>query len=553
MLVQRTLGLTLRLLAFGPTLGLLALTVPAGANVQPQAPSAPAARVLDPTVFPLPKQLEPNVKFWADIFAQHTNDHVLIHDDWHLDRIYVVLDFSHLKSSMLSDVERVERRRAAVRDEMTKIKTTLLALAAGKDSPYPNEQAKITALFAGQPKSELQLAAGRLRDQTGMRGHFAAALERSGLYMGHFERIFTSRSLPIELTRLPFIESMFQERARSKVAAGGLWQIMPSTGRRFLRVASDVDERYDPLVAAGAAGAVLRENYTYLGTWPLAVSAYNHGAGGLMRAVRNLGTTDLGTIATFHQSKTFKFASRNFYAEFYAAATLYENRILHFPEVTPLPEMVFDELVVDRYVPVSTLATKAEVHVDELKPLNPAVDHDVWAGRVLLPAGYRLRVPSGKGETFRAAYAALPAEMKLSRQAGGSHRVRGGETLSVIAKRYGVSVTALQQANQMGRRTNLRIGQTLHIPGRVAASAAQPAPAKTDATQPKVAPASTQPPEDAPAEATATDGRTYIVKKGDTLFSIARQLGVSVESLRRANTLSSSGRIYVGQKLKLAP
>lgn len=539
-----------RLFFAGFVLGLLGFSSPAGANVPAPAPAAPALLELDPALFPLPKELVPNVNFWTDIFANHTKSQVVIHDEWYLNRVYVVLDFSALETSMLSDVERAERRREAVRDELAKLKTTLLALAAGKSSPYPDQQVKIEALFTGLPRTEYQLAAQRLRDQTGMRETFSTALERSGMYMGHFERLFLSQGLPPELARLPFIESMFQERARSKVAAGGLWQIMPSTGRRFLRVSSDVDERYDPLIAAGAAASVLRENFNYLGTWPLALSAYNHGAGGLMKAVRNLGTRDLGTIVTYHQSKTFGFASRNFYAEFYAAATLYENRILHFPAVALLPELVFDELLVDRYIPVSALATKAQVQVDELRHLNPAVAHDVWTGRVMLPAGYRLRVPHGQGESFRAAYASLPAEMKLSRQAGGSHRVRRGETLSVIARRYGVSVSALQQANHMGRRTNLRVGQALHIPGKVGASSVASAPAASPQTAapPSAAPDTAV----ASAAALATTPGTHVVKKGDTLFSIARQYGVSVAGLQRANGLASSGRIYVGQRLKLA-
>lgn len=547
----------------------LAPTAPAPPAPAPAA--APVALVLkqiDAELFPLPSSLAPNVTFWNDVFSRYSSDQVVLHDEWHTQRIYAVLDFTDLATSPLSEAARERRRKDAVRTETTKIRVTLQDLAAGRSPSYPEDAKRIAALIGAVPASEYRLAADRVRDQAGLKDYFAAAIGRAGRYLPGIERLFTSRTLPLALTRLPFVESMFQENARSKVAAGGIWQIMPSTGRRFLRVSADVDERFDPLLAAGAAASVLQENFRYLGTWPLAITAYNHGPGGLMRAVSNLGTRDIGTIVSKHQGRTFGFASRNFYAEFVAAANLYENREHFFPDSQPLPELTFDEMLVPHYVPAPALAAKAGLSVADVAMLNPAVDPDVWTGRVLLPAGYRLRVPAGQAAAFQTAYAALPPEVKVARQAGTQHRVKSGETLSVIARRHGVSVAAIQQANRMGKKTVLRVGQMLAIPGRMSVSPAPtrvaavtpapvPSPAASTTTQAAVAPALPAPDPDAAEKAASTEAvdkaapKEHVVRAGDTLFSISRRYGVPIKTLMQANGLKG-GRIYPGQRLSLA-
>lgn len=547
-------------LGFAPLLAAAALAaLPLGAA----APLAPAPaelklETLDPDLFPLPDELTENVTFWTDVFARYSSDQVVIHDEWHPERIYAVLDFTEVENSTLSDVAKERRREDAVRAELAKIEGILRHLAAGQDSVYTADAERISALLPNAGKPGFLTAVENLRVQTGLKDHFAAALERAGRYIPGIERLFEARGLPTELARLPFIESMFQTRARSKVAAGGIWQLMPGTGRRFLRVANDVDERYDPLLAAEAAAAVLAENFALLKTWPLALTAYNHGPYGVKKAVETLATRDLGTIYTHYQGKSFGFASRNFYAEFIAAATLYANRAHHFPEVVPWPELTFDELVLDRYIPIPALATKAGLSLAELQELNPAVDDDVWSGRLRLPAGYRLRVPLGQRETFRVAYAELPAELKVARQSGGQHRVRGGETLSTIARRYGVSVAALQQANRLGRRTTVRVGQVLAIPGGRLAPSPPPAVAPV-----RVAVAAPPPGAEAPAaQAGGTavpaapdpkpSAKVHVVRKGETLYGIAQRYGMSVKTLMRTNGLTSAHKIYPGQRLSLA-
>ena len=139
--------------------------------------------------------------------------------------------------------------------------------------------------------------------------------------------------MPIELTRLPHIESSFENRALSKVGAAGMWRIMPATGRRYLRVGGGVDERLHIPTATRAAAQILRENYERLGNWPLAITAYNHGANGMLQAVDTMDTTDFGIIVQRYRGPLFGFASRNFYAEFLAALDLSQNYKQYFGDL----------------------------------------------------------------------------------------------------------------------------------------------------------------------------------------------------------------------------
>src|SRR5262249_35715119 len=189
-------------------------------------------------------------------------------------------------------------------------------------------------LFKGkQYPMAFRVAMSNMRFQGGMRGRFAEGLVRSWSYLPEMEQIFAEAGVPIELTRLPHIESSFENRGLSKVGAAGLGQIMPATGRFYLRVNGYVDERLHVRTATLAAAQILRENYEKLGTWPLAITAYNHGANGMKQAVATVGTTDFGIIVQRYRGPLFGFASQNFYAEFLAALDLSQNYKQYFGDL----------------------------------------------------------------------------------------------------------------------------------------------------------------------------------------------------------------------------
>ena len=178
-------------------------------------------------------------------------------------------------------------------------------------------------------------------------------------------------------------ESSFRNDARSFRGAVGMWQFMPSTGRLYMRVTRVLDERRDPLDATRAAARLLQDNYRELGTWPLAVTAYNHGRAGMRRAVRRLGTRDIVTIIRRYRGRTFKFASKNFYAEFLAAVHIMRDLERHLPHLRFDQLVRHEEISLTKRVAVSSLLRHSRVSRAELLTWNPALSrHAAW-----IPAG----------------------------------------------------------------------------------------------------------------------------------------------------------------------
>ncbi len=497
------------------------------------------AVALDPNLFPLPKQLEPNVAFWTDVYTKYDSHHVLLHDERHLNIVYAVLDFTALETSSRSAGRKAQSRRDEIRKAKSKYSALLQDLAAGRTSKHhPEDQARVKQLLATIPggNSKYSAAASRLRTQRCLKDQFAEGIERSGVYMAEIESIFARHGLPLELTRLPFVESLFQWKARSSAAAGGIWQFMRPTARLYLDIELEFDQRFDPIEATEAAAKHLAGNFKALRSWPVAITAYNHGRAGMQRAVRRLGTRDMGEISTRYRSRLFGFASRNFYSEFVAAARIYENREHYFPGVEPAPALRYDEYRPEHYVPIRDLARAADTSLDTLKKMNPALSSNVWTGDVYLPKGYRLLVPEGQNIAFETAYASLPADRKSRHQVGHYYKVRRGDTLSRIADKFGTSTSRLQQANKLRSVNRISIGQRLLIPPGSRSSRST----TSGSSGSRVAAAIAQ-----------TTPGLHVVRRGETLSAIAETYGTSISALRSHNGLRSANRITVGQRLRL--
>ena len=532
-----------------PALACSALLTLAAFGAQAQERYHPA---IDPDLFPVPESLEPAVEFWKKVFVTYTSDQVVLHDERHLDVIYSVVDMSDLRTLGSSELQIDRARIKRVRAEMSRVSRALRDLAAGR--PVTNLPADLRSIptrmeHVAGGRSKYRRAAGMVRGQRGLRNRFEEAIETSGMFMPGIERTLSEYGLPLEIRCLPFVESMFNYRARSKVGASGAWQFTASTGRAFLQMDEAVDARSDVLLAAAGAARKLRRDYESLEAWPLALTAYNHGAGGMARAVRRLGTRDIAVVVEKYKSRTFGFASRNFYAEFIAAVISYVERESHFPNVEPFPEIRFDVALRDRYVALTDLATATGVDMDRLAELNPALDRTVLAGSLLVPPRYPLRVPHGMGAQFERAYAALPPDRKPDRQAAFGYRVRRGDTLGGIARRFGSSVAELQRANRLPRADRIYIGQRLRIPQRGAGRSA-PAPLQRAALK---APGATGPASSA-SEVASSAGQApretiHVVRRGESLHRIARKYGTSLKVLTAANNLRRPDLIHAGQRL----
>ena len=469
---------------------LLFSTLPAGAVRADQTPAH-----ADP--FPRPAGLEPQVRFWRAIFAETSIHQVVLHDALHLDKVYKVLDFRPELEDGVSPAEVDRLQRIETDLELERIRATLLRLhALGPNAEgLTAEERAIHDLFADDPAPDRFLAAAdekRLRGQRGLRERFGEGLRVSRRYLPEMERIFREEGLPVELTRLPLVESCFNLHAYSKVGAAGVWQFMPATGRRFLHVDNLVDERRDPIFSTRAAARFLAEMHGSLAAWPLAITAYNHGPEGMARAVAQLGTTDIVTIVRDYHGNAFGFASRNFYAEFLAALDVERNYREYFGNLPVEPAPRTHERRLDRAIGIQQAAHMAHADRELLASLNPSLSSLVIAGRRPIPRGVRLRLPESGAAGFETRLAEAPAVERVERTerkvipvvahravrsarvrpAVLTYRVQRGQTLSHIAKRYKVSVASLRVTNRLDKAGRLRPGQTLRIPRSVRRSAA---------------------------------------------------------------------------------
>ena len=507
-----------------------AATEPA-AVTPPVAAATPAPEV---TVFPRPAILAPNVAFWTEAFSHYSEYQSVIHSEVEPARIYTVLDFR-------DDVVRVgpaEARRLQLRTEKAvkrEFDNHLRRVHALRDKPdqlTPIER-KVYDLFADSTDPDrFKDAIGTFRAQRGLKEKTERAMRVSSQYLPKMEAIFAAEGLPTALTRLPLVESSFNTEAYSKVGAAGMWQFMPSSARLYMRLDEAVDDRRDPWLSTQAAARHLKEDYDMLGSWPLAVTAYNHGRGGLANGLSRVNGNSLEDLIERWDGRRFGFASRNFYAEFLAAVDVERDYRRHFGEIERQAPIEFEVVQIQHYVAYDALRRCAGLTEAEFRTLNPGFRPEVLDGRLHVPPQTSIRVPVGKGQAFMAAYLALDEDQRFSQQRFYfvRYRVQRGDTLGTIARRYGVGLSALRQANGIGSRSFIRVGQVLRIPPRSGGGHAV-----------KVA-----------AQAPADLGYLlHYVRPGQTLTAIARQYRTTITALRLLNQLDPAGELHAGVILKV--
>ena len=258
----------------------------------------------DTQAFPLPNTLKPDVNFWLKVYTEVTTTEGLIHDSQHLNVIYERLSFTAGMS--------YKARQKAIKQKKKYYKSILSYLAANPNKRLDRARYRhVKGLWpAGTNSQEFKAATNRLRFQLGQSDRFKRGLVRSGRWQPFIKEEFDKLDIPHELASLPHVESSFRSDARSHAGAAGLWQFTRSTGRRFMRIDHVVDERLDPFLATRAAGLLLKDNHKITGTWPLALTAYNHGASGMRRAVKATGGTDIAKIVREYKGRTFGFIQR---------------------------------------------------------------------------------------------------------------------------------------------------------------------------------------------------------------------------------------------------
>jgi membrane-bound lytic murein transglycosylase D len=483
-------------------------------------------------LFPRPPELENAVQFWTRVYTEVDTRSGFIHDSLHLNIVYQTIRLSDGVSSR-ERRRRVERANEATRAILTK-------LASGAREGLNDEEQRVLALFPdGTSNAEFRAAAGRLRFQLGQSDRFREGLVRSGTWKPHILEVLAKSGLPRELAALPHVESSFDPTAYSKVGAAGLWQFTRSTGVRYMRIDHIVDERRDPFFATHAAARLLADNYSVIQTWPLALTAYNHGLAGMRRAVDQQKTSNIETIVAKYQSRSFGFASRNFYAAFLAALEIDTNPERFFPDLKIDPPSDTATIAVPAFMTVDALADALNLRENALRELNPALTDAVWAGDKYVPRGFELRVPRATAAVAEELLAAIDSrELYAAQRPDAEHRVRRGDTMSKIAAEYRVSLAALMRINGMSGRDVIRVGQLIKLPLDGGAPAAV-AVARAEAPAP--------PP--TPALATTTAEGVYVVRRGDSIARIADRLGVDAAELVAVNDIRNRNIIQIGQQL----
>ena len=408
--------------------------------------------------FPVYPCIQPNVAFWIKIFTEYSSEYAVIHDKKEMTRIY---DIIKLVDSNHHDSRRINRQRIKKSKEI--YKAILVKLMRGED-PVGSMERHAAKLFGPDAEPEdFRSAISNIRFQIGLKDRFREGVIRSGAYIDEIKKIFRDEGLPEDLAYLPHVESSFNPNAYSKFGAVGTWQFTRSTGKRFMKIGYTIDERQDPMISSHAAAKLLRENYRKLKNWPMAITAYNHGTSGMLRAKRSWGSYE--AIFKRYQGRIFGFASRNFYSEFLAARKIARNTHKYFGDLKLDLPLRSRELVLTGYVSLPELAQYLELNLSEIHKLNPALNNPVFRGEKYVPRGYRLRLPDVSNEDWEALISQLPDKLYRHKQKPSQiHTVRRGDTAGKIARYHGVKLNDLIAANNLDSRVTIYINQKIRIP-----------------------------------------------------------------------------------------
>lgn len=358
---------------------------------------------------------------------------------------------------------------------------------------------------------------------------FFKAYRRSGKYHAMIVEELKKAGLPAELAWLPLIESGFQSNALSPARALGIWQFIPSTGYKYgLKRDRYVDERMDPEKATKAAIDYLKELHGMFGDWATVLAAYNCGEGRVLREIRQQNINYLDNFWDLYEKlprETARYVPR-FLATLHI---LKEPAKYGLDKILLQPSLEYDTVAVQRMVNLSDVANTMNIDKETLASLNPELRH-----QIIPELGYSLKVPKNTSQNLLAKLDEIPLSSppQLVQEATYQyHKVRRGESLSGIARQYRISAKRLARINSLGKHRRAVAGDILKIPeskksGAIAARTVKAGSYKESNSK-------------------------YVVRKGDSVASIAKRYGISSKELYRANNLSKK-KIRVGQTLNIS-
>ena len=440
--------------------------------------------------------------------------------------------------------EEQQRSETATIDELLTISTFETPVATLETTQAVTSDLQSSAHDIDIPLNEkvlsfVQLFSGRLR------GFLEEGLNRSVQYLPMIQSIFRAEGLPLDLAYVPLVESAFKPTALSRAKARGIWQFMRGTAlENGLTHDWYIDERGEPEKATRAAAKYLRTlGDMFDGDWHLALASYNGGPGRVQRAMKRSGRTDFWKLSA--STRYLPRETRDYVPLILAAIVIARNPTQYGLSITPVEPMRYEAVTLSTPVDLRRVAEWIGIPIETIQDLNPELRR--WTTPVR-STEYELRVPDGTGEILRAHLGQTsPDDLAPLNW----HVVKKGETLLSIAKKLKVNRTDLAEANYLSARASLTAGQRLIIPRAPALLLASlpdsPAPAMEERPTADVVTVSRAAPEVA---ATSPASLTYRVKRGDTLFSIARLFRTTVASLKSWNGLRNNS-IKVGQRLTI--
>ncbi|NCA89051.1 MAG: LysM peptidoglycan-binding domain-containing protein [Gammaproteobacteria bacterium] len=520
--------------------------------------------------FPVPPGIEDNVEFWRKVYGEMDRSQVVIHDNQYMGAIYEVVEVPAAYRGS------GESRRAFVKGKQQEYQDRLATLerklVSGESLTAADRELQ-SKLEAVGGRNAVFGASERVRTQQGMRERFRSGMEISGRYDAAFRETFRKHGVPEDLAFLPHVESSFQSRARSGVGAAGLWQFMPATGRIYdLQVDHHMDERMDPMLACEGAARYLAAAHKKLGSWPLAITSYNHGQGGMAKA-KSLHGADIGKIVQNYKGEAFGFDSRNFYSQFVAAREVAGNPDKYFPEgVAYHKPHDHDRLVLRQAMPADQVARHYGLSVYQLDDLNPSWNNAIVQGKARIPAGASVWLPAGTTERITDHPTPGSASTLLAQTEREDKRERDyvtvrrtqvepeptlaqAETRDVARGKTSASnkssATKAELAkNAKGSKLMLAKADTKGKAKADSKAASSSTPAKGQKGAKQVL---------AKADTSAAKGKdkapikTHVVKPNETLFRVAVMYDLSVDELKKLNKMSAKDNtIKAGQRIRVS-
>ncbi|HOK06196.1 MAG TPA: LysM peptidoglycan-binding domain-containing protein [Syntrophales bacterium] len=410
------------------------------------------------------------------------------------------------------------------------ISKRILAIYSAMQTKTKGKRGEIPLVMNADVEREIRSFQGVERD------FFIAAYQRSFTYRPMILKELKKAGLPEELSWLPLVESGFKITALSRARALGLWQFIPSTGYKYGLDRDDwIDERMDWEKSTRAAIAYLRELHDMFGDWLTVLAAYNCGEGRVMRVISGQHINYLDRFWDLYQRlpyETARYVPR-FLATLFIIRDPKKYGLDLGGEPQPLFPMMYETVKTGKPMRLEDIAARLAVSEETLHGLNPELRHKITPERE-----YTLRLPVGTGEAFAKVVDEIPRWEKplpvpKERPVLVVHRVKRGETVEVLARKYGVSQNAIRKYNHLGKKVALKTGQAVKIPISPSRDTRRAA-VKGGGEKP------------------APEARAYYrVKRGDTLASIAKRHDTTVAELKRINKLKGE-RVVVGQTLQLA-